>query len=406
MWKSSLSRTMVLWAFVAFIGAIFAVPHVASAVLPPDIIFAVSSQVVQLWTFVGTIIVGSIVVLFPTFTIFFKSKVGKWLCAMLGVIVVLLVWSYVLLHIYRPASLPPWVPNGTTATGTTTGAIPYKVGYRFYSDRFVFVGKRPSGDPVAFDMYINRKELADGGFFHYYSLSLIDGNIRDENYQSQMVPDSEVLPGLIFSEFVRHMAADHSSRESFTFSLSGGNKKYALETSELKGDFITKNEPENTEYFSVGRAILRNGTDSIEGNVLFQRTYSTDYRPTIFFAGYETLSSEATQIILWDDAGSFYLADKSDVHTVSPAYSSHFWALTKDGDRARKAFSGELELSQNVTGLFTGSIPDLGIKEIRVTAKTFFFGETTKGYTEGTLVDSVGSHAVRGIVTHNEYGER
>ncbi len=265
----------------------------------------------------------------------------------------------------------------------------------------MFVGTRANGDAVALEMSANRQEKSEGGFIHYYFADIADGDRVAHDYRTRLSPDDRIIGDLVFTSFSRTVAEDHSSRERFTFSFSGNDTRYSIQTGELQGDFITKNEPEYTMYASVAPATLTAGDEQIEGHFMFQRLYSSDDRPTIFFDGFDSLRSTAMQIVVWDESGSFYLVDKSDVETFSPSYSSHFWALTKNMSGSRKAFEGTFERRGKS---FTGSIPSLGIEEISLSLRTAFTTENVGGYVSGEVTDAAGTRFVHGIVSYSEYG--
>jgi hypothetical protein len=395
-----------LSSVILFTLSLSLVPLPTLAVLPPDVIFGITNQASQVFTIISALVLGLSASVLPFFASLIQNKWLKTLLYFFGILGLLFVWSYVLLYFYQPnqGSINPLLPSDNK-NGGVKGAVEYKPGFRFYSDRFIFVAKHSDGTPIALEIYSNRKELEKGGFLHYYSLLSVDGSTRGNLYKTITAPDSSVLPNLLFTDFTRNVAADHSSREFFSFTLSDGAKTYTLTTNEMQGDFITKNEPEYTQYTSVGPATVQTGSEAIVGNLMYQRIYSTDYRPTLFFDGFESLPSEATQVILWDELGNFYLADKSEVHKVSSEYSSHFWALQKNfTGPTSKSFSGELTHKSRI---FTGSVPELGIHSLSLTLSERFKSKALEGYAEGKLIDAAGvSHFVFGVVHFSEYGVR
>jgi hypothetical protein len=325
-------RERLFFLLAATCLLLLTLPSPAYALLPPDVIFSLGSQAAQLYAIAGAIVLSMLATLSTTITLLLQNRVVKLVLFFLIALVILWVWSVGLLALYRPGTVTP--------VTTTPSAV---IGYRYYSDRFVFVGKRPNGDPIAFDLFVNRREVPDGGFIHYDIFDATDKNEPVHADTSLVAPGYDIVPDNLLPDFQRSVAKDHSSRESFTFTIRNAGVEYKVVTEELKGDFITKNEPDNTEYVSVGSALLiTTGGESIAGNILYQRIYSTDYRSTIFFAGFDTLKSNSTQLILWNNAGGFYMADASTVYSTTTAYSSHFWSLTKDTSGARKAFSGSM----------------------------------------------------------------
>ncbi len=401
---SRVSFLQMGFLFLGVLVGVSALPQPTFAVLPPDVLFSLGSQVGQAWAFVGAIVLGTFASITPMISQLFHNTRMRWLFLFCATLTILALWSYGLLHVFRPQTpIVYYYPTPTTAT--TTPGTQTTSGHQFYSDRFMFVGHKTNGEPLVLEIFANRVEQPHGSFLHYYLLSTINAENTSKGYESQLSPEPSVLPTLLFTTFARQVAPDHSSRERFNFSFTRNGVTYSMKTSELQGDFLVKNEPENTEYISVGDATVQSSHDTISGKVLYQRIYSTDSRPTIFFEGFNELKSDATQIVLWDEVGTFYLLDKSRVTEESPHYSSHLWALRRNlSASSRKAFTGVLLYSDQLHN-FTGNIPELAIENINVSLRTPFEVGSTKGYVEGTLLDQGVAHTVSGVGFYKKYGD-
>ena len=394
----------------AALVTVCALPAQAFAVLPPDVLFSIGSQVGQMYAISAAVVLAALAGVAPALAAFFHNRFVRGALIALAVLALLGIWSYALLAIYRPAPAPDvYIDNQPIANlGTTTGALPYPTGKRYSSERFVFMGRHADGTPIVLDVYVNRKELEGGGFIHYYFADAVDARSIKHAYKERLAPDDRIIPDLLFSNFTRSVASDHSSRETYSFSIPFGTMVYAFTTSELKGDFILKNEPDYTMYASAATATLALNGEKIEGNIMFQRAYSNDYSKTVFFEGMESLVSEAKQIIVWDDTGTFYLIDTSDVHAVSPWYASHFWGLSKRADGVtRRAFSGSFTRDGvNTPNIFNASVPDLGINTLRVRMTERFHTKEFAGFVEGDISDQTGTRPVAGVASYSEYGDR
>ena len=383
---------------------ICAVPHNAYAVLPPDIIFNVGSQLYALFAGIGVIFFGGLLSIVPYIKdLFEKIQRGRHilvpLLAFFFGISCALFYSFLNLTPVAPIVYPP------TTTSSSTEAIAHE--YRFFSDQFVIVGKTADGEPLLIDLTLSRKEKKDSQFQHYYSGNVLVGKRSDLLYKTRDVTQSAILSDLLFSRFERHVAADHSSREAYTLQFPFMGKTYTLVTEQLVSDFITKNEPDFTNYVSAGK-----GTISLDGKdlavfVMHERTYSTDYRTSIFFAGSDTLKSKSIQMILWDAQSNFYLIDQSDVQGTSTAYASHMWALTKDTNGfARKAFDGSVT-EENEGGVigFSALIPSFDNARILVKLTHPISTKKTEGWVEGTIQNTHGTVPLVGLGYLHTYGE-
>lgn len=358
-------------------------PLVASAVLPPDVIFSVGSQLTQVFAAVVVFVTGSLVAVLPFVRGFFSGARARAILLVLGGILLALgAGIYLARNIHR-------TPTAPTGTGTAESATSSR--HHFFSDRFVLAGERKDKSMILIDLIINRKEREEGGFTHYYLLNLIDGTSSGKFMEQREMKDPAILPNLILDGFLRAVAPDHSSRESFSLSFNRAGKHYEVTTSVFSADFITKNEPEYTLYASAGTSSVTVGDEIIPLHAYYERVYSEDYRPTIFFDGSETLPSRTTQLILWDDAGNFYLVDRSEVLAYSPSYAPHFWALMKDGDGfTKKAYTGLLSTTRADGLAVTGSVPDLNDVSFRVKLMRQFNTDQTKGWAEGVVEDNSG----------------
>ena len=390
--------------YVPLVVFLLGMPFLAHAVLPPDVIFSVGTQIYGLIAGVSVVIFGSILTIIPFVKGFFE-KLRSFRGAVVFVSVFfffILSASFFYFSLYKKTSVLPAHP--VVGTGTTTVAS--TSGYRFFSDRFVIVGKDDEGKPLLIDISSNRKENPDGTFIHYYMADILDQEKTQRFYEERIVSGSAVLSDLFFSHFKKIKAVDHSARDSYSFDFSLLGKRYTITTEPLISDFITKNEPEYTIYESAGRATL-----SVDGKIyavslMHQASYSTDYRPSVFFPGSATLPSESTQLVLWDEAHNFYVVDRSNVHGSSSAYASHLWALTKDASgKTKKAFEGNVSKEiQNGTVHFSVSLPDFAHTTMTLSLTHHYQDRAEEGYAEGEITDDQGTRRMYGEGYFHVYG--
>lgn len=389
---------MVTRAYFALFAALL-FPHTALAVLPPDIIFSLGTQLWQIAVGILALIVGSITALFP----FLKGATAniprlRVIMLSLGMCLLLSGFGYL-------------VFIAATDTGTEVGAVSQSAsttGYEFHGNRFVFLGTLASGDDVLINIDVYRKERSLGLFTHYYLGDVVNGTSSTPIDVVRDATTSAVLPDLFFSQFARMLPEDHSAREAYALSFVSGGHAYSIETDMITSDFLIKNEPEYTAYIGAGKARGVVDGESVVFYTMIERIYSTNYRPTIFFDPDGKVKSETIQLVLWDAEENFYLADQSRVDEFTPGYASHFWGLIKSaGGASRRIFAGSAERSNSGGSVhFTAQFLAEGRQDGLLTAQLVkpFAGEDDEGYVEGSVTDAGQERSVRGFGYHHRYG--
>ncbi len=385
-----------------FVVGIF--PFSAHAVLPPDVIYSVGTQLYATLAGVGVFILGSILAVVP----FIKGLFGRvWTpkvgLPLLGIICLFGASLFLFYSLVNVVEAPSPFDSGPKDTSTTTST---SAQHRFFADRFVVIGKRDAGEKFLLNLDVNRKERVDGAFEHYYLGKLLTGNDTWNFYENRTASGTEVLPDLFFSRFQAEEAADHSARDTFTFSFMHDGKAYTVVTEELSADFLTKNTPEYTWYTSAGKASVSIDGISFPAQVMYQKTYSTDYRPTIFFEGGDTLSPETTQLVLWNEKGDFYFVDNTVVDQTHPAYASHFWALKKTTEGMMyKSFEGSARKENGEEGVsFASSIPAFENTNISL-GVVAPMERPDEGWVEGTLTNGGIKEFVYGLGYHHVWNK-
>lgn len=384
-----------------FLISILYFPLSTQAVLPPDVIFSIGTQASNLITNIGIVLLGGFMALTPFLREFLeKIRTKKGILSIIGLVIFVTAGIFLSHGVFNQKE-EPIVQQPGTNTGTSTNSADY----RFYSDRFVIAKKDSEGKPFLVDLIINRKENSDGQFIHYYLGNIISDNQNGKFYKERVSNIESVLPDLFFTQFERKEPLDHSSRETYAFTFMLLGKTYSVKTDELIADFITKNEPEYTQYASAGTAQITVEGEMFSAPILHQKVYSEDYRPTIFFDDQNKIRSKTIQLILWNDKGDFFLVDKSEVMDTSPAYTSHFWALMKDTNGySKKAFEGSVwKETKNRLTTFSATVPDFKNIELRTVLTHQFDPGQEKGWVESVL--GKGTSSVYGLDYFNEYGE-
>ncbi len=389
---------LVVIAFIAF-------PSVSEAVLPPNILFSIGSQISQVVSTIGIVLAGSFVALAP-----FKNKIIEKVKQLTHSRIIVIIFTFIIaLAVGSVATFFVLLKNRFLPVNHQPQQQVLQAGqYRYFSDRFVIISKGESADQnILIDLIISRKENEQGNFIHYYITNSIDGKKREKTYNQKDAPGHEVLNTLLFSKYQEVEAPDNSARQQFSFDVRLMGKTYHLTTPMLDSDFIIKNDPEYTSYASVGEGTLVQGSRTIPVHIFHQAAYSTDYRPTVFFDERDELRSETTQLFLWNKEGDFILVDKSHVLDPIPAYTSHFWGLSKDATGTlEKAFDGEVTKNkQGEKVSFMGSIPGFDTISFKVDLKKKFSDELDKGWIEGTMTKNNSTSSVYGLGYNFFYGK-
>ena len=391
---------MKLKSALVFI-ACMCIPSRAFAVLPPDIIFSVGTQLWQIVVGIGALLLGSFTAIFPflknLFSVPTRMRVvllSLGLCIFFGGVGYLIYVS----------AFPP-LPASNVAMETASSTH-----HEFHSNRFVFLGNRSDGQPVLVNMDINRKELADGsGYVHYYFGNIVYGTTSFQFSEERNSPTREVLPDLFFTSFVRTLPPDHSAREAYTLSFQSGGLQFQFATEMITSEFLIKNEPEYSAYIGAGKATGVVDGETIVFHAMVERIYSTDYRPTVFFDPEGKLRSESVQLVLWDEAGNFTLVDESRVGAYSPAYASHFWGLGRTPEGVlRRYFDGVSTFSTlNSAPHFQTTMGTTSAAQtIDLSLTQPFLWLPDEGYVDGTITDQLGVRYIHGLGYHHIYGPK
>jgi hypothetical protein len=375
-------------------------PIQVGAVLPPDILFSVGTQFWQIITGLGVFIAGAVFATIPFLRVWYE-RLRLWIgvIAFIEAVAILSLLGFLYFALNPHATSRPIATSLSHSTSTSA---------RFFADRFVVVGKRAHGEQVLIDLRINRAEQNDETFSHYYLTDMVDGKDSGVFSDERLSMATAVLPDLLFRDFVRSTTTDHSSREQFTFTFRRFGKDYHLETEVFVDDFMTKNEPEYTQYASVGGGKLQIDKEELPVRIYHERVYSSDFHKTIFFDGFDTLHSTATQVLFWDSEGAFYLVDRSVVDGSSSSYASHIWVLTKQHDGyTKKAYAGDVAMYEEGKDiLFRGVIPDVDGSTFTLRLVRSFSTERQAGYVEGEILNQQKvSKKIFGEGSFERYGE-
>jgi hypothetical protein len=395
----SVSLLLLLIAQLLFL------PSQANAVLPPDLIVSAGAQLVGVFSLLAAVVVSlftSLGILYVSCYEWFK----KWsVYIAFGVLVFALLLSNSLfmwqMHsleqpvviTQNPTDLPSPEPRSVEMTAACLTC-------QFYSESITLFFPDTQNTSVV-EVDLNRRQEADTSFSHYYFLDgFLDGQSLDA-YTQFDDNGSELVPAGFLEKIAIVDSVDASVRRSYGGVILAQDSKVSFKTVEVLADFVTRNTPEYTQFQSPVVVEVYIDDEQREGYALVETLHSTDYEQRIFFPGYDSLEALTYQFVLWDSERNFYMIDKTDVFSDTPAYPSHSWLLYKNANSgaAQKGFKTEvLELRENSWRV---TVPDFENGIITVSSvETYKDSQTgrTRKIVSGTIIDNNGEREISGLL--------
>lgn len=415
------------------------IPYQVHALLPPDLVVSVGSQIVQFFS-IGAVVVGGV---FSSLAYWSR----RWFCwsnkkvwKVISLIVFIVVCAIVLVYVVElekqnnnslnqmeklqsiNAGLEERLGNSVSladyqrlvaelnkqspdfrpdiflfATGTQS------LDKQFHSDNIILY--RGGGSSFALEIDFNRIEVSPGVYTHY---TYLNGNINGEiisDYDSVFATTTTLQKNRYVTEISRVMADDLSPRDSYKVTVLVNGDPVSFEIKNLQGDFVTRNHPDYTQLQSEGTAEVIYKGEKFEAQALVENTYANNYTTKIFFPGYQEIDSTTHQFVLWDENENFYLIDISEVRSDTPEYPSHVWLLYKSasGETIKKSFSASVSSVSDKIGRVSWSVsaPDFEGAMITVSPVVPFkqSGEDRiRTEVSGTIYDNNGSRSIGGIL--------
>jgi hypothetical protein len=275
----------------------------------------------------------------------------------------------------------------------------------FMSDTIFLYGNN-AGSPFYLEIDLNRRQVPNGTFMHYYytigSFDDLDKHDYDLIYSSSTVPVStKSVQSLILLPF-----SDLSTRQEYQGAIKFDETLITFMALNLQGDFMTRNSPTYTRHQSVGDGVVTYNDKKIPVHVLAEGIHSSDFNKSIFFEGSDEIVSETRQFVLWDNEENFYMIDQSNVVSDIPEYPSHTWLLYKNhkSNYTKKGFTSNIT-SQSVLGrpetewLITA--PDFNDATIKLSLLKYIDdGDSQtrmRALVSGTVTDSNGQREINGF---------
>lgn len=259
----------------------------------------------------------------------------------------------------------------------------------FFSDDINVFAKDDQGKPFFLQLSLNRKQLQDGTYIHYY-MSDLKYDVFSINKNIDFLLNSSEIPSKDFFSFYKNtMFSDLSTREIYDFTMTSDNQKIDAHFTDLNGDFIVRNTPEYTKYISLGDADIRFNGKNLKGHVFISKIYSSDYSKYIFFDGYDKIALRTHFLMLWDNAGNFYLVDSTKTQNAMYNYKSHTWVLYKDKKEnfMKKAFDAKIDFIQKESKPVSWNIQISDIDNIQLSLNPYaLFINNEEGILKGNVI--------------------
>ena len=398
--KVSLENKKSVFQPILFVAVfqILSLPQTVEAVLPPDLVVSVGSQIAGFFSLLVAVVVSVFASLGVLYAGWFERFKHYSTYIAFGILVLALLASnaFYLWQLNQPSHVvAPEYPTFTTATTTQDCT-----NCAFYSDSLTLYVP-DSSNPLVIELDLNRRQELDGLFTHYYFLNGTVGKNFDEYTQfSSNVYDLQ--PNDFLNSIQRIEAEDASVRDIYTGVVeTQAGELITFESEAVDGDFITRNKPEYTQFQSATTFNVMVNGETKTAFGLVENLQSTDYRKRIFFPGMALLESLTHQFVLWDEAGAFYMIDDSKVFSNTPAYPAHSWLLYKsavDGT-TKKGFL--TQITQLDESSWQVTVPDFQNGIITVSAVEEYKVESngrSRYVVSGTVVDERGTRTISGLL--------
>lgn len=373
-------------------------PRPTRAVVPPDFIFNIGSQIAQAFS----VVIVFLSAVFVTAYQFLKVKIATlkhqkafWIIAITFIVV------------------------GSFGTAVFYTAYEQKVNYNkwlqwfqqagqksknqkrdYFYDRIIVVGKDKNNQNISLVFEGSRQELKERLFGHTYSVSIL--------YQNKLYKDFAVfnapVPSVQANQFVTafsNSTTEQLPTETYRFAFRIKDKDFLIDLRDLGSDFLVKNSLDYMRYVSAGSAEIQVDGTIIPAKVMVDKVLSADGAvPTL--EGYDPRYTSHS-LVLWDDKGNFYHIDTSKVYTQNIPYMSHTWVLHKDSMGAtRKVYAAQFDFFQGKKSTWHFTISDLNLKLDLESAQAIKEGKDQFSVlVQGKVVDTQGERTVNGYAFYD-----
>jgi len=404
----------MFWKFVFILIIIVGIsPEYAYALLPPDLIFSVGSQLSQFFAFITLFVGGvvtSVLVVSRQWLSISKYNIWKLVGIVFGVVLLVTTVIYFLDKnkqevIYQEYIKSLEVSNGLLWSQLNEGSDGEGVWNKnFFSDSITLYSDELE-KPFVLEVDLNRMEKTAGFFSHYTFLDGSWDGVSGSNYDALYEAGSIPQPNKFMTKFIKSTSSDLLNRNSYEANIMFGGESLEFSIDSIDGDFVIRSEQAYTQYISVATASVRYRGKEFMTKALIEGAHSNDYSKYIFFEGRETVDASTHQFILWDESSSFYMIDNSEVYSDTPAYPAHNWLLYKNGknNNLKKSFQSDISVQTDQDGnrSWVISMPDFDNAKVEVSLVSSFKngeGSREKLMVSGEITDNNGTRRVSGIL--------
>lgn len=384
------------WRVLLLVGVmLFGFPFVSYAIVPPDLLFSLGAQLTQflsLFAIAAASIFASVSLIFRQSLFVFRDHFWPVATLILGLSLLTVVgysaWSiHTLENQYRDRI------SSIATTASSSSA------HRYYNDSVTLWQTETDALPQAVMLDLNRREVLNGTFEHYYYLTNL-GDSNTDHYTYELAATSSPMRTNFLDTFSRTPAADLSVRDTIQGTAVVDGDPLTFTITNPQADFLTRHTDLYTRFHSAATATVQYRGEQFTMQALTEGAYSRDYRTYIYFPGLDRLHATTYQLILWDDDNNFYLLDDTTVHTPNPAYPSHTWVLHKQADSgySKKAFQATITRPTDDT--WQVSLPDIASSTLNLTTTQAHYNrrmDRTHLLLEGTITDDNGTRRISGI---------
>lgn len=210
----------------------------------------------------------------------------------------------------------------------------------YYRDRLVLVGQE-QGEDFALVLELTRHELLPFLYTHSYTIDYLDANKTYSQIALLQTLSSTVKNKKFLSNF-SNTNNYNTSEETYAATIQFADEHFAVDLTDLRGDFIVNNSAERLTYVNMGQTVITHNGNKINVSYLLSKGSSTDADAValdnaVTYFGQHTFFSA--------DSGDMYLIDASEVDQNDTNYTSHKWLLHKDArSNLKKYINQEITL--------------------------------------------------------------
>lgn len=248
------------------------------------------------------------------------------------------------------------IPTPTTPASTTQYLAPNT----YYDDSLIMVAKNDPHEAIvvsASRSESNRKMLQTTRMSYY------DGKSWQRKVVYGTSGNAGIVPDAIIQSWSIDIDPSRVLKQSSTGALSFNSTNVTFKTGTLMNEMGIRSLPGYTKFMSAGQGSFTIDGASKEAYVLYERIYSLNEKDIQF---YDTPLGVTTYwLAFWDEDGTFYHLDKSEVAKPTAIYQTHQFGLlrkadgtvtksfdvsgSRDNDTAPRQFTFQINAPLNVT---------------------------------------------------------